>query len=183
MSAVKVVTGNNFSYVLRSVYLPCDNFCNILNQSYAAEINVTEHIFNTVSYNAFMICGDFNTSFSRDNAQTTHLSDFMHRRNNLTCTWGHSYSRPDFTYNFALNHKSCIDHFIVSRNVYDNIYLNHVICYPTNLSNHNSIQLVIDNFQTPINLIDSSCNDHLKQSTHCNWSKATQIHARNYVAN
>ena len=30
-----------------------------------------------------MICGDFNTSFSRDNAQTTHLSDFMHR-NNLT---------------------------------------------------------------------------------------------------
>ena len=133
-------------------------FCNILNQLYAAEINVMEQIFNTVSCNAFMICGDFNTSFSRDNAQTTHLSDFMHRHN-LTCTWGHSNSRPDFTYNnFALNHKSCIDHFIVSRNVYDNIHLNHVICDPTNLSNHNSIELVIDNFQTPINLIDSSCN-------------------------
>ena len=65
-----------------------------------------------------MIYGDFNTSFSRDNAQTTHLSDFIHR-NNLTCTWGHCNSGPDFTYNkFALNHKSCIDHFIVSRNVY-----------------------------------------------------------------
>ena len=83
--------------------------------------------FNTVSCNAFMICGDFNTSFSRDNAQTTHLSYFMHR-NNLTCTWGHINSRPDFTYNnFALNHKSCIDHFIVSRNVYDNIRFNHVL--------------------------------------------------------
>ena len=153
-----------------------------MNQS-AAEINVMEQIFNTVSCNAFMICGDFNTSFSRDNAQITHLSDFMHR-NNLTCTWGHSNSRPDFTYNnFALNHKSCIDHFIVSRNVYDNIHLNHVICDPTNLSNHNSIELVIDNFQTPINLIDSSCNDPLKQSTHCNWSKATQIHTCNYAAN
>ena len=79
-------------------------------------------------------------------------------------TWGHCNSRPDFTYNnFALNHKSCIDHFIVSRDVYDNIHLNHVICDPTNLSNHNSIQLVIDTFQTPINLIDSSCNDPLKQ--------------------
>ena len=183
MSAIKIVMENNFSYLLLSVYLPCDNFCNILNQSYAAEINVMEHIFNTVSCNALMICGDFNTFFSRDNAQTTHLSDVMHR-NYLTCTWGHSNSRPDFTYNnFALNHISCIDHFIVSRNVYDNIHLNHVICDPTNLSNHNSIQLVFDNFQTPINLIDSSCNDPLKQSTHCNWSKATQIHTRNYAAN
>ena len=50
-------------------------FCNIMNQSYAAEINVMDHIFNTVSFNAFMICSNFNTSFSRDNAQTTHLSD------------------------------------------------------------------------------------------------------------
>ena len=33
------------------------------------------------------------------------------------------------------------------------------------------------------NLIDSSCNDPVKQSTHCNWSKATQIHTRNYAAN
>ena len=82
-----------------------------------------------------------------------------------------------------MNHKSCIDHFIVSRNIYDNILLNHVICDPTNLSNRNSIQLVIDNFQTPINLIDSSCNDPLKQSTYCNWCKATQIHTRNYAAN
>ena len=77
---------NKFSYVLLSVYLPCDNFCNILNQSYAAESKVMEHIFNTVYCNAFMICGDFNTSFSRDNVQTTDLSNSMHI-NNLTCTW------------------------------------------------------------------------------------------------
>ena len=82
-----------------------------------------------------------------------------------------------------MNHKSCIDHFIVSRNVSDNIHINYVICDPTNLSNHNSIELVIDNFQTLINLIDSSCNDPLKQSTHCNWSKSTQIHTNNYAAN
>ena len=125
---------NNFSYVALSVYLPCDNFCNILNQSYAAEINVMEHIFNTVYCNAFMICGDFNTSFSRDNAQTTHLADFMHR-NNLTCTWGHNNPKLDFTYNnFTVNHKSCIDLFIVSEHVYDNIHLNHVTCDVTNLS-------------------------------------------------
>ena len=45
ISTVKVVMENNFRYVLLSVYLPCDNFCNILDQSYAAEINVMEHIF------------------------------------------------------------------------------------------------------------------------------------------
>ena len=70
-----------------------------------------------------MICSDFNTLFSRINAQTTHLSNFMHK-NNLTGTLGHINSRTDFTYNnFALHHKSCIDHFIVSRIVYDNNHL------------------------------------------------------------
>ena len=78
------------------------------------------------SCNAFIIYGDFNTSVIRDNAQTTHLSDFMHR-NEFICTWGHNNSRPDFSYNnnkynFALNHKSSIDQFIGSRNVYDNIH-------------------------------------------------------------
>ena len=26
-------------------------------------------------------------------------------------------------------------------------------------------------------------SDRVKQSTHCNWSKATQTHTRNYAAN
>ena len=47
------------------------------------------------------------------------------------------------------------------------IYLNHVTFDPTNLSNNNLIELVIDNFQTPINLIDPLCTYPLKQSTHC----------------
>ena len=29
-------------YVVLSIYLPCDNFCNILNPLYAAEITVME---------------------------------------------------------------------------------------------------------------------------------------------
>ena len=43
--------------------------------------------------------------------------------------------------------------------------------------------MVINNFERPINLIDSSFIDSLKQSTHCNWSEPTQIHTRNYAAN
>ena len=78
--------------------------------------------------NAFIICGDFNTSFSRANAQTTYLSDCIHRYK-LTCPWGHNNSKPDFTSNIALNHKSCIDHPIVTKNVYDNIHLYHIY-YP-----------------------------------------------------
>ena len=54
---------------------------------------------------------------------------------------------------------------------------------PTNLSYNNLIELVIDNFQTPINLIDPLCTYPLKQSTHCKWIKATQTNARNYAAN
>ena len=53
-----------------------------------------------------------------------------------------SYSVADFTYtNFSLNHMSCIDHFIVTENVFDSIVSNNVIVDPTNPSNHNSVTI------------------------------------------
>ena len=67
-------------------------------------------MFNLSNCDAFICCGDLNTSFERDNAQSRHLSDFI-SRNDLLLSWDHVLSEKDFSYvNLSLSHKSCIDH-------------------------------------------------------------------------
>ena len=54
--------------------MPCDNHSNVVNQQYVEMIDCIENIFNSVDFNVFIVCGDYNTSFSRANAQTACLS-------------------------------------------------------------------------------------------------------------
>ena len=65
---------------------------------------------------AYVICGDFNTSFLRSNAQSNCLNAFIHAN-------------------------SCIDYFFVTENIFD--LLNRCVVHydPTNPSNHNVIEL------------------------------------------
>ena len=108
VSGVKICMNNNFTCLLLSVYMPCDNHSNVVNQQYVEVIDCIENIFNSVDFNAFIVYGDYNTSFSRANAQTACLSEFI-TRNNLHNSWTHHNSVADFTYtNFSLNHMSCI---------------------------------------------------------------------------
>ena len=80
-------------------------------------IYYVESIFNSFNCDAFICCGDLNTSFERDNAQSRHVSDFISRNDSLL-SWDHVLSEKDFTYvNYSLSHKSCVDHFILSNNV------------------------------------------------------------------
>ena len=93
--------------------------------------------------------GDFNTSFERNNAQSNYLTDFI-ERNSLCTSWDHA-SALKFTYvNHSLQHKSCIDNFIVTKNIFDSIIGNIVLFEITNPSNHNGIQLTITCFDNAI---------------------------------
>ena len=123
-----------------------DNHSNVVNQQYDEVIDCIEIIFNSFDSNAFIVCGDYDTSFSRANAQTACLSAFI-TRNNLHNSWIHPNSVGDFTYtNFSLNHMSCIDHFIVTENVFDSIVSNNIIADQIIPSNHNSVVLSVNCF-------------------------------------
>ena len=117
--------------------MPCDNHSNVVNQQYVEVIDCIENIVTSLDYNACIVCGDYNTSFSRANAQTSCLSEFI-TRNNLHNSRTHPNYVADFTYtNFSLNHMSCIDYSIVTESVFDIIVSNYVIVNPTNPPHHN----------------------------------------------
>ena len=116
-----------------------------------------------------IICGDFNTSFERHNAQTRCLNNFV-LRNNLRVAWESSKSQKAPTYvNYNLGHSSCIDHFAVSTDIYDSIVTNYVESDPTNFSSHN---VVILEFEYQVETDRYAYVDETEEK-HCKWSKAT----------
>ena len=122
-----------------------------------------------MDFNTFICCGDFNTSFERSNGQTECLNSFI-TRNNLCISWNHPVSKKDFTYtNLSLNQFSCIDHIITTRNVFDSILENVLICDTLNMSNHNIVymSIAINNFTNIVNV--ETCDIHV---FNCAWKKS-----------
>ena len=77
--------------------MPCDNR-NILNPN-DEFIDVLDHIEPIVTRSSctfVLLCGDFNTSFDRQNAQTNFLSQYMERLS-LICTWNHPNAAEGYT--------------------------------------------------------------------------------------
>ena len=59
-------------------------------------------------------------------------------------SWDHSLSKKDFTYvNMSLSPFSCIDHIIMSKNVFNYITDNFVSSDPCNNSSHNIVYMSI----------------------------------------
>ena len=75
----------------------------VLVQSFTECIYYIESLFNSMDFNTFICCGDFNTSFERSNGQTECLNSFI-TRNNWCISWNHPVSKKDCTYtNLSLN--------------------------------------------------------------------------------
>ena len=47
------------------MYLPCDNYSTNVNSEYIKCIDYIERLINRIDCNAFVYCGDYNTSFER----------------------------------------------------------------------------------------------------------------------
>ena len=130
---IKISFGKQIVCLLLSVYLPCDNDTSSASAKFTECIDYNEALFNSVDCNAFICCGDFNTSFERSNGQTEFLNSFI-TRNNLSISWNHPVSQSKFTYtNLFLNQFSCIEHIITTRNVFAYIVDKICICDTWNI--------------------------------------------------
>jgi len=100
--------------------MPCDNYSNVaVNVEYVNATDDIEYLMHENECNAFVITGDFNTCYVQINAQTKPLLEFEDR-NDLLNAWQNSNAVRDYTYvSHSLNYRSCIDHFLVSQNVFD----------------------------------------------------------------
>ena len=167
----------NISLIVLSVYMPCGTYSShIVDQEYEDCIDYIETIFNNTECNYFICAGDFNTCFSRLNAHSSSLNDFI-ERNNLAVTWDHPTSIKDNTYcNLSPNHFSYIDHFVVTRNIFDCISGNGVVCEAINPSNHNVVYL---QFDFNISLSVYSC-ENVSHNCNYSWYKALPQELSNY---
>ena len=120
--------------------MPCDNrLMHKCNTEYEATLNEVAVLISMYDGHQFILCGDLNTSFERNNAQTQSLNTFL-ETNYLSLVWNHDRSKKEYTYvNDSLRHASCIDHFIVSLNIYRRIMQNRVLCDPINVSSHHTV--------------------------------------------
>ena len=131
-------------FLFLCVYLPCDTMSmNVCQDAYTNVLSDIERLLVNDSYNKIILAGDWNTHFDRNNAQTQHLLEFI-TRNNLKVCWDNPNAVKDYTYmNFSLSHFSCIDHFIVSSNIFDSISSSSVLTDCANPSNHALIMMDI----------------------------------------
>ena len=132
----------NVKVTVICIYMPCDNMLiNTCNPEFEQALSHVETLFNeyTCSYDRMLICGDFNTSFDRNTAQTRCLRDFM-SLNSLTVSWEHTNATLDYTYcNLSLRHFSCIDHFVLGAVIFESISSSYVKSDPSNVSTHNAV--------------------------------------------
>ena len=91
--------------------------------------------------------------------------------------------KKNYTYvNHSLQHKSCIDHFIVTKNIFDPIIGNMVLFETTiNPSNHNGIQLTITCFDNAIYSQSNRLQSDRKPNLACH--KATDANYKAYKSN
>ena len=92
ISGIKIMFGKQIVCLFLSVHLPCDNYISSASVEFTECIDYIESLFNSMDFNTFICCGDFNTSFERSNGQTECLNSFI-TRNNLCISWNHPVSK------------------------------------------------------------------------------------------
>ena len=79
-----------------------------INPEYVQCIDSLEVILTPYAHDDIIICGDWNTSFERDNVQTKTMNEFLDR-NELCVKWNHPLANKSNTYvNHNRNHESII---------------------------------------------------------------------------
>ena len=141
ITGCKYMCGNEIILFL-TVYMPCDNqSITVINDEYVDLIQEVQTVCENINPSRVIIGGDWNTSINRNNAQTNVFKRFLDI-NNLDICWNSVNAIQTVTYdNNNLGHQSCIDHFVTTMNVFDNITNCVVLDSVDNLSCHKPVLL------------------------------------------
>ena len=91
-------------------------------------------------------------------------------------------SQCEYTYvNHALGHTSIIDHFIITRNIFDVIEANYFINEPNNTSSHNIVLLSITSFIHDKLFVNRVLPNNIRvREPICAWDKASSVNINQY---
>ena len=137
-----ILKRNNVSSLIVNLYLPVDlHSQSVVHDDLEKTLYEVEGLMHSCVLDDVLLCGDLNTDFSRSNLQTKTLLELV-QRNDLRIAWHSQNALCDDTYvNVNLNHKSCIDHFLLSERMFQAIDSLLVRPDPLNVSSHSSIEL------------------------------------------
>ena len=170
---VASVSVNAFTFLIFSVYMPCDErragenldeFTEVLNEIHSICLN------SDCQY--FIIGGDLNCDVSRNVPQTHALNTFIEQENFTLCL-NHNVANVPYTYTKG-DTLSALDHFIVTPNLLDSIVKYETDFIANNFSDHLPVLLQLN--------ID--IDYHNMQKTPPNpgiaWEKCTQDNHEHY---
>ena len=165
-----VIKSDNQSIVLCNVYMPCDNNTDANFEIYGDVLYEMLTLFELYRGYDFIIGGDFNVDFRRNESRNLGLLKQFIDEEMFTCV---SLQCPntEFTYENNRGNKSFIDHFIVSESLTNcNVNVSHD---GNNLTEHKPITL-----ETTCSSVIIS-NENFSQIK-IEWDKSTDINISNY---
>ena len=170
--AIKYQDESCLPLLIVNVYMPCDNQSQTINPEYfdaiqACEFLVDEHVGDV------LLGGDWNTDLSRFTAQTECFRNFLARCGLRVC-WEHALADQQDTYHSEINDAtSCVDHFVMSENMFSNINNCNVDTNPLNPSDHKEVVMEINYDPTAV-VVDSD-NDNRPKSVAWHKVESDQI--------
>ena len=160
-----------------SVYMPCDTY--LVNTVNSEFVDIIDNILHSYDFNHIIITGDFNTCFSRDNAQSKCLSEFL-VRGNLFVSWKLPSAKRGNTYNnLSLGHHSFIENVFVSKNIFDCITINIIVDMSDGI-NPSMHSIILLSFKFIMNVIINTYQNCSIINSNCLWDKANIADIDNY---
>ena len=168
-----------------NAYMPCDNYKkNTVTNDFQNAVSSIEDIILANPHEALIVGGDMNVDLSRNVAHTKHLVDFSHRHN-LFFVKTHLLAQYDVTYRQYRGDgisKSCVDHFLVSEDIYDRI--SSIECEENRIENASGHTPIIVKFphslsRNPTPAVDENMPDH-NSPPKIAWHKVNDNHTRIY---
>lgn len=140
--------------IIVNLYMPCNN-----DDEYEEVLgDISVHLAGCTN---IVVCGDFNIEFNVSHKLWPHVSKLISSHDLAVTDIKLNLSGMNYTYRHkTLNHKSFIDHFLVSKKFLSNITLN-IIDSGLNLSDHSPISLNL----VDVNLNLSAVYDKAQKST------------------
>ena len=177
-----VAIGNEeIKYLIINVYMPCDtrvqNVANV--PDFVEVLQEIDTITENSKANHVILCGDFNTDFSRNNAHSRLLRDYVSNSSMIDCFDITNNSEVYCTYRDSMGHTSVIDHIFVSEGCSYEVNSVNVIDEGDNLSPHLPVLIDMNMAFLPgsryINneSIDNN-SDHSNSYKMYQWDKASK---------
>ena len=171
-------------YVLLNVYFPTDPKVNVFDELELLKcLGDIKYYLDMFPDKKFVIGGDFNSDFSRQTRFTNLVHEFF-MENSLFTAWSHFFVDFTFSQHSVRNGNnlfitSCIDHFMLQNNLFNNVTHAQAIHLGDNLSGHEPIFLSFK-VDFSLNSTGQPISETTARTSRPMWSKASTDNIDNY---